>query len=397
MRVMFVDDQPNVLAGLRRMLRSLHSEWEMDFIDGGDEALALLDRENYDVVVTDMRMPGMNGAQLLTEVMNRRPGTVRIILSGQADAQSVLQAVSPAHLYLSKPCEADALKAAVGRALQLRETLKDAMKGIVSRVTRLPSAASLYQQLIDELDSEEPSLRRVGELVAQDVAMTAKLLQLVSSSFFGAPRVIHDPAHAASLLGLAALKPLVHTAEIFQPYSGGGSLDFSIAEKNAHSSAVALLAQRIALDTTGERSLADDALLAGMVHDVGQLIFAKSLPLEYQEALTARAEREIPLIQAESDRLGANHADAGAYLLGLWGVSDRIIDAVAHHHHPDRSPHKGFTPLSAVHLADALVCQAQPSGETATDAQLHRDYVRDLGLDDKLSAWRDLAEEVLVS
>lgn len=227
--------------------------------------------------------------------------------------------------------------------------------------------------------------------------MTAKIMHLVSSSFYGTPRRIHDPAHAASLLGLAAIKPLVQTAKVFAPYVAPPDLDFSVVEKNAHSAAVGSLAQRIALDATGDKTLAPAALLAGLVHDVGQLIFATSLPQAYQQTLQLRREAGISLGEAETRLLGASHADAGAYLLGLWGVADAIVDAVAHHHQPQKSATAGFTPLAAVHIADALICRALPSGETATDAQFDDEYVRGLGVEDKLPVWREWAEQVLVS
>src|SRR5262245_37814840 len=98
-KILFVDDEPNVLQGLERMLRSMRHEWEMQFAMSGPAALERLAEQTFDVIVSDMRMPGMTGAQLLTEVSQRHPHIVRIILSGQADQEDILRSVGPTHQY----------------------------------------------------------------------------------------------------------------------------------------------------------------------------------------------------------------------------------------------------------------------------------------------------------
>jgi len=108
-RVLFVDDEPRILDGRRRMLRSMRHEWKMSFAETGQEALAILANQPFDVVVVDMRMPGMDGVQLLSEVRKRHQ-IIRIVLSGTADREAILRAVGLAHQYLSKPCDAETLK-----------------------------------------------------------------------------------------------------------------------------------------------------------------------------------------------------------------------------------------------------------------------------------------------
>ena len=142
-RILFVDDEPNVLSGLRRMLRSMRREWFMAFAHSGLEALAMLDDTPFDIVVTDMRMPGMDGAALLKQVMHRHPKTVRIVLSGQADREEILRAVGPIHQYLSKPCDAETIKATLTRACALDGLLPDDhLKELISKMETLPSLPS---------------------------------------------------------------------------------------------------------------------------------------------------------------------------------------------------------------------------------------------------------------
>ena len=288
MRVLFVDDQTNVLAGLRRMLRGLREEWQMEFADSGEEALALMAESPFDVVVSDMRMPGMDGVQFLTETMTRYPGTVRIILSGQADQASVLRAVTPAHQYLSKPCDAETLKATVARACALRDTLsQESLIRLVSQVTTLPSLPHVYTKLLEELQSEDASVQGVAELIAQDVGMTAKLMQMVNSSFFGIPRRVESPAQAAAMLGLNVLKSLVLSAGIFSQFDMNGLRGYSVDALMEHSLAVSHLAQQIAQSHSDNKELAEDAQLAGLLHDVGQLL----------------------LVDRKSTRLNSSHTD----------------------------------------------------------------------------------------
>ena len=121
MRVLFVDDEPHILSGLQRMLRPLRHEWAMTFVGGGPAALDALEREVFDVIVTDMRMPGLSGAQLLAEVHRRRPRVACIVLSGQSDQEHLLQLADTPHEYLAKPCDADVLKETVCRAYRSQE------------------------------------------------------------------------------------------------------------------------------------------------------------------------------------------------------------------------------------------------------------------------------------
>lgn len=201
-RILFVDDEPNVLQGLQRMLRPMRSEWEMEFAGGGEEALQKMEQAPFDVIVSDMRMPGMNGAQLLKEVARRYPDTVRIVLSGHSDREYILQLVTTTHQYLAKPCDAQTIKDTVNRACALRDLLTSKeLSALVSQVKSLPSLPSLYTRIIEILQSDDPSLQKIGQIVSEDIAMSAKVLQLVNSSFFGIARRYLQPRAGGHVSG----------------------------------------------------------------------------------------------------------------------------------------------------------------------------------------------------
>ncbi len=386
-RILFVDDDRCVLDGLRRMLRPLRHEWELAFATSGAEALALLERERFDVIVSDMRMPEMDGTELLTEVMRRHPHMVRMALSGHAQKEMALRAVRATHQYLAKPCDAETLRNAITRACQLRDLLADQrLRQLVSQVESLPSLPKLYLELVEEIEKPNASVRRVGQLIARDLGMTAKVLQLVNSAFFGLRRHVSDPAQAASLLGLDTIKALVLTVQVFAKYRHLSDAAAWLERLWNHSAAVGAAARRIA-STGRDPVLADHALLAGLVHDVGKLILMDGLAQRYLRVVDQACRAGLPLWQTEQETFGCTHAEVGAYLFGLWGLPDPIVEAVAHHHQPQRCPDNRFSALTAVHLADCCEHQSQDGGPAG---QPDVAYLNRLGLTDNLEAWREI-------
>ena len=393
-KVLFVDDEPNVLQGLRRMLRPMRSEWDMHFVDSAEAAIEAIRSESFDVVVTDMRMPVMDGAQLLNEVMEADPKIARIVLSGQTDQEAALRSACTAHQFLAKPCDTGTLKDAVQRACQLRGLLADGkLVSVATGLGTLPSVPDVYAELTREMGSEDVSIKRVGEIISKDVAMTAKILQLVNSAFFGLPRTVQDAEEAVTYLGTDVIRGLVlsHAAfEIFDADCAG----FSIKALWQHSLTVGALARDIAkLESAGKATI-DEALIAGMLHDVGQLILAAAIPEKYGEALTLAIETNVPLREAEYSKIGCGHSEVGAYLMGLWGLPDGVIEAIAFHDKPDRCPMTQMTPLIAVHAANALVHQCTDD-ESAHEAELCMDAIAAIGCEQRIEAWTQLVEQSL--
>jgi HD-like signal output (HDOD) protein len=389
MRVLFVDDEPNVLSGLRRMLYCLSDEWDLAFAAGADEALQYLEDHSCDVVVTDMRMPKMDGAQLLEIIREKYPSIVRIILSGQSAQERVLRCVGPAHQFLSKPCDADHLKSTIRRSCAIRDRLSDSqLTALVTRIDSLPSMSATCTQLLRELDSPSASVAHIGKIISHDVGMTAKVLQLTNSSFFGLPVRITDPARAVTQLGLDRIRSLVLTASMFGQFDRAKVPERVLENIMQHCAAVAGAAQTIAKLETSDKQLVQDAFTAGLLHDVGMLVLMACVPDKYREVIRASREREVSIWEAERSGLGRTHAEAGAYLLSLWGLPDPIVEAVAWHHAPGDCVELIVSPLTFVHVANALQqenCSLNPPNAVSVvdDAYLER-----LGLQERLPAWR---------
>ncbi len=387
--ILFVDDEKKVLDGLRRMLRPMRKSWRMHFVDSGDKALALMEKEPVDVIISDMRMPGMDGVTLLNEVRTRHPEVIRLVLSGHSDTEMLLESVKATHQFLSKPCEAQVLKDAVNRALGLQKLLqREEISAVVTRIESLPSLPSLYQEIMAEFNREEGSLARVGEIISRDLGMTAKMLQLVNSSFFGLRRHVSSPAEAAAMLGMETIRGLVLTSKVFSQFDTGNSR-LDLEDLWAHSTRVATLAREVALAEEADKRTQDHAFMAGMLHDLGKLVLASSFTGEYNGLLQRNGGLEGPLWSLEEQAFGCTHAEVGAYLMGIWGLPCPIIEALAYHHYPEQTSSSSFTPLTAVHAANALVTVGRDE-ENRLEDHLDMVYLERVGCRKSLPCWRQL-------
>jgi HD-like signal output (HDOD) protein/CheY-like chemotaxis protein len=386
--LLFVDDEPEVLQLLQGQFQPMRHEWNMSFVASGRQALEFMAARPVDVLITDMVMPEMDSSQLLAEVVKLYPRTVRIVLSGRADRESVLNLIGPAHQYLTKPCNAGDLRNAIARAITLRDLLgNERLKQLAARIKALPSLPLLYNQLTEEFEKEDASLERIGEIISRDMAMTAKTLQLVNSAFFALPQPIDNPADAVMYLGLTTVRSLT-LLQIFsqpaQPSTPGFSLD-SLAR---HCWMTGMAARQVAESEKKDLKLSDQCFLAGLLHDVGQLILATGVPQEYGLVLQTARKENVPVAQAELEHFGTTHADVGAYLLALWGLPNPVIEAVALHHAPARCLDPGFSPVIAVHVADFFIHQQSRAGTEFPPPGLDLAHLARLGLDGRIEAWR---------
>ena len=354
-RILFVDDEPMLLSGLQRSLRPMREEWEMAFVGSGPEALKLMEQQPFDIIVTDMRMPGMSGTELLEEVKQRFPQCFRIILSGQADQESILKAVDPTHQYLAKPCDTNELRKRLNWAFAVRGLLKnEELQAMLTKLQALPSLPSLYIEVTGELEKSEPSITRIAKLISQDMAMTAKMLQLVNSAFFGLRSQISSPLQAVQLLGLDTLRALVLSTHVFDQFRTDILGEAEASYLWTHSLTVASFAKHIAEFEKVSRRTIDDCFTTGLLHDSGKLILSFSMNSKYARVLELVRKQGCGLLEAEKEVLGCNHAEVAAYLLGSWGLPEAVVEGVAWHHDPSGSPQKGFSTAIAAHAASCL-------------------------------------------
>lgn len=367
--VLFVDDEVDVLEGLENRMRPWRSEWNLMFAGSGNEALQAMRQRHVDVVVSDMRMPGMDGAALLRTVREQQPETVRIILSGQADREGVMRSLPVAHQFLSKPCDARRLYAIISRCRLLHDELfAEPVKQAIASVSALPALPRLYWELAEELERPTATTRSVAAIIEHDVAMTARLLQVVNSAFFAFARPICSVRDAVTMLGLEPVRALVLTSELFRgmaPLCVGTGLD--LERLHAHAMRVAAIAETLP-DDPETRII---AMAAGMLHDIGLMVM--SLPPRGPDSASASASA---LRAAEAQPLqGPSHALVGGHLLALWGLPQPLIEAVAYHHRPSLLDDVHLSAAGAVHVADWIAHELAEGHGGATVEVLDKDYL----------------------
>ncbi|MDR4499414.1 MAG: response regulator [Candidatus Scalindua sp.] len=418
-KILFVDDEPCVIRGFKRMLSPLCNKWGMEFAISGKEAMNLMSKTSFDVVVSDMRMPVMDGIKFLDTVMDRYPETVRIILSGHSDREMILRSVKCAHQFLAKPSNADTIVYTIERTCKLRELLRnDILQKFVTGIKDLPSFPGLYDIIVREMQYPEPSIRKIGYIISQDVSMSAKVLQLVNSAFFGLPEKIRDPQQATIRLGIDTLRALVLSNHIFSSFPEGSELyGLPLLDMWKHSLMTGRLAKDIARAVSGDKEIAEEALIAGMFHDIGKLILQK-VPRQYKMVEEFIEKNGCDHVEAEYTVLKTSHAEMGSYLLGLWGIPDNIVEAVAFHHNPsklldemfiipgeslngdlklrsDKNLLTSFTTVTAVHVANALMMQKDCSSDTTYFPYIDMGYLKAFNLTDKLSGWVEYHKKIL--
>jgi len=328
----------------------------------------------------------MDGDELLAVVRERHPLTVRVVLTGQCTREAMLRLVRLAHRVFTKPCDPDELKAAVQRACALQDLLHSApLVALVGRLGNLPTPPTLYTQIVAELENPDGSIAEVGKLLARDVGMAAKLMQMANSSLLGLRNRSTTPTQALQALGTETTKALVLVSDVLTRYDPTAIHPFSINDLWDHSHEVAALAGAIAQHEAGSAPAAE-ARLGGLLHDVGRLALVSQRPADYREVFRLARDECHSLTDAERQVFGATHADVGAYLLGLWGLPSAVVEAVAWHHAPRACPATGFGPLAALHAAEAIL------GSEGSEPD--REYFAALGLGDRLPIWIELRQQM---
>lgn len=359
--ILFVDDEKNVLDGLKRMLRPMRKKINMTFAENAKEALEIMEKRHFDVIISDMRMPGMNGAELLREVKNLYPATMRIILTGQSAESAILQTIGVAHQFLDKPCEPERLKNIILRALFIKRLMAyPGIERIVSRIDTLPSLPEIYMEVRKKVADPESSTEDIGMCIEKDVAMSAKIMQLVNSAFFGHFKNVNTPSRAVSVLGLETINTLILSLHIFKQYEKMDNLAISMQSLWKHSLLTAKAAKAIAVSESENKTIHEEAFMAGMLHDIGKLVLAAGLPEKYKEIVQLCKDEKISCYESETRIFGVGHAEVGGYLLGLWGIPGPVMESITYHHRISIYPSNQFDGLTALYAADFFINKINP-------------------------------------
>ena len=323
-RILFVDDEPSILAALKNLLYKDRRRWDLSFAPSGEAALELLAVQPVDVVVSDMRMPGIDGATFLNRVKDAWPSTARIMLSGHADREAIVRALPAVHQLLAKPCDAQTLRGTIERSLELEATIQDPrVRAVIGQIDRIPSSPQMVHSLAQLISSSTASPAEVAALVSQDPGLSAKVLQLVNSAYFGNGQKTSSIVEAVSLLGTDQLRYICMTARVFSAASVEEFPGFSLETARSEATRRAKLAS------------SEEAYAGALLLEVGRIVLALGFPAEYRLLLAEAASTGTSELVLERRTFGATHLEIGACLLGLWGLPTPILDLVRGRWQPD--------------------------------------------------------------
>jgi HD-like signal output (HDOD) protein len=393
-RILIVDDEPMVLTVLKRVLETT-LDAEIVTALNANEALRHLEAESFDVIVSDIKMPGVDGVELLSVVQERYPHIARMVFSAWSGGEVALKTAGTAHQFFTKPGDISIISKRIERVLKLRDMLpKEGLEWVISAVNTLPSLPKTYRELEKEIESPTASVESISRIIESDIAMSAKILQLLNSSFFHPSMKKTKASEAVPVIGLQVLKSLVLAMHVFTEWHDGITPGFDPERILAHSVTVAGVSRQLAINAGMTHSQTEEIYSAGLFHDIGKLLLAANAPDSCQCIEDVRVQKGLTRLEAEENVLGATHAEAGAYLMALWGFDEPIITVCAFHHHPERSSDKGFTPLTAVHVANALTHEILDGGEWGQSV-VNSEYLEREGVSGEIAKWREITEKFL--
>ncbi len=396
--ILFVDDEPGMLKAFERLLHPERHRWEMIFAGTTGAALEKLEERAVDVIVTEVRLSGQKageGVKLLDRVKRDHPSVTRIVFTAPGDRDTAVRLAGVAHQFLAKPFDVLGLRDTLARACTVRELLeRPAIRDAVGGIGALPVVPALYLELQTALRDPRTDLKAVASVVERDIGMSAKLLQLVNSAFFGVRNANGSPIasveQAVMLLGMNTVQHLSLASAVFSAYDVRDDFfGFSLSLMQRH----ALLTARIASRMMSTKQERDEAFVSGLLHDAGKLVLANRFPDAYRRIAAQAARESLPLTLLESAEFGTSHPEVGAYLFGIWGLPTVVVEAVAFHHDPSAAGRSKFDVSGAVHIADVLAHEmTTPANDTTGKrAVLDGAYLDTTGLVAKLPAWRVMA------
>ena len=377
LKILIVDDEPLALDGMKQMLGYLRPEWKLYFALSGEEALELLNETEIDLIVSDMKMPVMDGGELLARVKDFNPAIIRIILSAYSDKDLVLRASKHAHQFLAKPIDNAVLIKIIERVYSLQTILHNPkIIKLANSVKNLPSLPELYMKIEAEMKKPFPSVKRIDEIISKDMIMTTKILQVVNSAFFGLPQRIINPLQAINFLGVEVVKALVLLVHFFSPDASSDVFHSHLVKLWDESLNVATLSKKIAISEKLDPKQVEEAFIGSLLQNIGKLVLWQVNDY-FTDIHRQIKDFNITEIEAEYSLYETSHAEVGAYLLGVWGLPELLIEMVAFHHKPSASHNISFSPLTILHGSNHIISR-EPLDET---------YLSDFILNSTVNKW----------
>ncbi|MDR0304262.1 MAG: HDOD domain-containing protein [Chitinispirillales bacterium] len=332
-RLLLVDNSPQNLEVYKALFIGKEEQWNCQFADSIKDVFDKLSNADFDIIVADVKMPVLNGIPLLETVAQMYPNIIRVVLVPALSADYPKHFVKFAHRIVVRPVSGEKLETLIIRIHRLYKTIMHPQgMRFIDGLEKIPSLPKVYGDLVAELESPSPSVKKAGFIIAKDIGMSAAILKMVNSAYFGLDKRVTSPELAVSLLGLDIVQGLVLTAHLFSAFSNAETKLLNLEVIVDHCLIVGSFAKDIAIYENLPSNVIDSLHIAGILHDIGRLIFASHSPKLYRNIMEIAAQENRPLYEVEQELLGIMHAEVGAYLLGLWGLPELVIELIAYHH-----------------------------------------------------------------
>ena len=369
--ILIVNDEPKLITGLKSNFSLQQKDWELIFVNDDIEAAEKLETEKIDVIISDISLDRIDGTKLLKKVRERYPHIIRIVLSRYANDHMALRNSRVVHQSIAKPTTPEIIVNTIEKAHKLRNQLKDSeLLSLINTIDVLPSLPDIYLKLEEEINSKSSSIEKLGKIISTDAAITSKILHLANSAFFGLPQRISNITQALNFLGINIIQSLVLTIKLFNAMDSRTPNAAIYKSLWNHSNKVAFMAKQLASSANLSKIDNEDTYLGGLLHDIGKIIL-----LEKIEGIKIGAD--LSFKEYENRFNNITHADIGAYLLGLWGIPDSIVEAVAYHHSTENISINNISPSTLVRLANKIVNNSDLNVEDINKEnieQLFNDY-----------------------
>lgn len=345
--ILFVDDEKQILRAIKRLF--METDYIVFLADSGREALEILENEAVNMLITDIRMPKMNGYELLQVVKIKYPKVLRIAISGYTDNSQVYEALQKnlAKLYLFKPWDNDIFLKTVDNIFKFEDVLKNKqVLELINNLDNLPTIPKLYKDICDLIEKQE-SIDHITEKIEEDQAIVSKILQVSNSAFYG---VRTGSVKSAILyLGLSNIKNIVLNNSVFDSgILNGFSRDLLWNHINITNKLVLIFFEKFF-----KKKLPETHQSAGLLHDIGIAVLLNNYKEKYFEIINMALEHEERnLLQLEKEILGITHQEIGGYLLNWWELPYPIVESALFHHNPQDNRLIYNKLVATVHIAE---------------------------------------------
>ena len=382
-KILFIDDEEKVLEAIENQLFVKLDIWQTDFAGSGEDAIKMMEETAYDVVVSDMRMPGMDGAAVLTYVRDNYPNAMRVVLSGHAIPEAAIAAIPYAHQYLAKPCKQETLIETIENTLKIRDTSDDPDVRLgISKVMDLPTHLGVYTELVSVLDCGNSDFEDIAAVIEKDPSLTMKVMFVANSALFATANPAESTYEAVQRLGGQALKMLVLAVEISGLIDDGE--DAAAIERREHQERVTQIMGVLLYDHPRHQM---SGAIAAILHDLGFMVYMNFITERYERAVLSRSDCKSRRVELEIEEFGISYAHLGALLLNLWRLPDAVTSAVKNQHSKNKEDFVDAPVSVSLMLADFLV--------EDTDVEDHLEDVLSLIPDLEVDAWRERLDEII--